>query len=127
MSTVYTLDKIREDVDRQFAPLKIEVGDDPYVLRNLLRIDGKDRDAVLDAMKDVEAAAATEDAETETDLDDVKRFTAAIDFVLSTVTANGKGAKLIEAFDGDMMLAMRVLELWSEATQPGEARNSPAS
>ncbi|GAA1940429.1 phage tail assembly protein [Amycolatopsis minnesotensis] len=126
MSTLYTLDKLREDVDREFAPLKIAVGDATYVLRNLLRIDETDRDAVMEAMKDVEAAAADEDTETEADLDDVKKFTAAINFVLATVTADGKGAKLIEAFNGDMMVAMKVLELWSEATQPGEARNSPA-
>jgi hypothetical protein len=50
----------------------------------------------------------------------------AIENVLSTVTDGGKGSKLIELLGHDMISVQMLMEMWIEATQPGEASSSPA-
>jgi hypothetical protein len=122
MSNVYSLDALRQDLDREFAPLKLEVGGDEIVLRNLLRIGEKERSTVLAALKAVEESQAGEESSV-ADLDEIAKH---VETILQTVTADGNGKKLVTGLGGDMALAMKVVELWVEATQPGEAENSPA-
>lgn len=124
MPNAYTLDDLKADLDHEFAPLSLEIGGESVVLRNLMRINEKDRAAVLVALKEVEEVH--QDDASEPSVEDVAKLSGAVGFILKTVVDKGKGDKLIKALDGDLMLAMRVMELWSEATQPGEAQNSPA-
>jgi hypothetical protein len=126
MSNVYSLDTLKNDLDKEFAPLKLEIDGDELVLRNLMRVNDKDRDEVLAALKVVEENAKDEDDEDEQSPEEIAAMSAAITTVIRCVTAGGKGEKLVQAIDGDLMLGMRVMELWTEATQPGEAQNSPA-
>lgn len=124
MPNSFTLEDLRDDLDKEFAPLKITVGGEEFVLQNLLRVGEKSRKAVRDALKDIEDVDP--DEAKEKSLEDVDRMVGTLELILRTVTAKGKGDKLVAAIDGDVMLAMKVVELWSEATQPGEAQNSPA-
>lgn len=54
------------------------------------------------------------------------RLENAVMTVLSIVPADGKGKKLVAAIGGDLALALKLMERWSEATQSGEAQHSPA-
>lgn len=129
MTNKFTLDQLRVDLDRQFAPLVIEVGDEQYTLRNLIRCNEKERDSVRDALKVVETAqsqTADEDESAADDMDTLKKMAAALESVIATVTADGRGRKLVTALGGDVALAMKVVEVWTEATRPGEAESSPA-
>ncbi|WP_158881992.1 phage tail assembly protein [Amycolatopsis anabasis] len=124
MTNSFSLDDLREDLDREFAPCTLTLGGEEIVLRNLMRLPEKERTEVLGALKEVEALdIESEEAQTEEDLN---KMSAALDRVLGTVAAEGKGKKLVQAIGGDVLLGMKVLERWTEATQPGEAQNSPA-
>lgn len=125
MSNVYSLAQLCEDLDKEFAPLKLEVDGEELVLRNLMRIHDSDRSAVLTALTDIDIANGDDDQK-ELSAEQVDAMSAALRVIFSKVTANGKGDKLVEHIDQDLMLSMKILELWTEATQPGEAQSSPA-
>ncbi|WP_439377825.1 phage tail assembly protein [Amycolatopsis lexingtonensis] len=123
MSNVYDLNALKADLDREFAPLKLDVGGEELVLRNLMRVGEKDRAAVLEALKEVEASEVDEE---NAKVEDLSVLGVHIETILKTVVADGKGDKLIREIAGDIALSTKLIELWVEATQPGEAQNSPA-
>lgn len=118
MSNSYSLDDLRNDLDREFAPLELTVGKTRVVLRNPLRLSSADRKVVLDAMKALDDDSLKED-DVDAMLDEIRK-------VLGACADAGKGDALISAIGDDVALAMKIMSLWSEATQPGEASNSPA-
>lgn len=121
MSNVYTLDTLRADLDNKFAPVEIDLGKgSPVVLRNLMRLSSTDRKAVMDAVAIVQKPREEGEAQ------DVDALMDGIKTVLSRVAADNRGKALTDAIGDDLGLAMHLMELWSEATQPGEAQNSPA-
>jgi hypothetical protein len=122
MSNVYSLDALRDDLDKEFAPLKLHIDGEEVVLRNLLRLPEKDRSAVLAALKAVEDAQVDD----ESGVDELDVLVKHMQDLLQVVAAEGKGKKLVGAIGGDMALYMKIVQMWVEVTQPGEAANSPA-
>ncbi|AHJ88682.1 tail assembly chaperone [Mycobacterium phage RhynO] len=122
MSNVFTLDSLREEADKTFAPVKVELSDGSHVtLRNLLRLAKNDRKKVLATL---ETLRSDEDKEGKT-LDEIDTMVDAVTEVLKVVA--GKDAtKLVKELDGDLGMLMGVLNHWLEETAPGEAQNSPA-
>lgn len=114
MSNVYSLDDLRSDLDKVYAPLEV----DGVVLRNLMRLGKADRQKVMDAF------AQTQDADSST-AEGVETLLEGIKTIIQTVAASG-GPALVKKIGDDLALAVRVMELWTEATNPGEAVNSPA-
>jgi hypothetical protein len=118
MSNSYSLEDLVTDLDTLFAPIEIKAKGEKFILRNLLRLDKQDRIAVKAAFEKVqgnELANSDDEAEVE-----------GVYEILSIITADGKGPKLVAAIGDDLGLAMKLVELWTEATQPGEAESSPA-
>lgn len=114
---VFTLADLDESIEREYAPLKFEADGDEFVLRSLLRVDKKQRDSVVSKLKELEDQG--EDVSEETALSTVQ-------FILKTVCADDKGTKLLKALGDDLLRCMKLLTAWTEATQPGEAKDSPA-
>lgn len=124
MSNVITLDSIREEVEKEFAPLKVGLSDGTEaVLKSLVRLNEKARKAVLAELKVIEEVTSREDDATEAD--DVSALIAAIGKVLELVC--DKGRQLAKEIDGDLLVSMKLLTQWMEATQAGEAQNSPSA
>ncbi|GAB3912704.1 phage tail assembly protein [Kibdelosporangium lantanae] len=123
MPNFYSLDTLRSDLDREFAPLELDLGSGRVVLRNLMRINDKDRTAVLQSLAQLEDIDTDEN---ETSLTDITLLAEAVEFILRTVAADGRGDTLVQALNGDMLLGLRIIERWSEATQAPEAQDSPA-
>lgn len=118
MGNVFTLDSLREELDREFAPLKFQDGNTEYVLRNVLRLGKTERKAVLEKLRDLETDDEDKDVDPDVALD-------AILFILATVAdTKAKGEKLVKLIGDDLALAMKLMEHWTEATQPGEAEPS---
>lgn len=121
MGNIFTLDSLREEVEREFAPVEITLSDGSTVtLRNLIRLPKKQREAALAKLKELDAA---EESDEETD-----KFGAVAEAaleILALVADDGKG--LVKELDGDVGLTMKVLSVWMGASQPGEAQPSPAS
>lgn len=117
MSNVYSLDDLRNALDKEFAP--VEVGG--VVLRNLMRLPKGERAKVMDAIDAVQTTP--EDANNEEQLDSLLNN---IKTIILTVADGNKGRTLASAIGDDLALGMKIINLWSEATQPGEAQNSPS-
>lgn len=115
MSNVYSLVDLKAGLDKEFAPVELDLPrGSKVVLRNVMRLDSKDRAAVIEATKKF-----SDDA-------DVDEMFEAVRVVLRTVADGNKGDSLVKEIGDDIALAMKIMNLWVEATQPGEAENSPA-
>lgn len=128
MSNVFTLDSLREEADKQFAPVKIGLSDGSEVtLRNLLRLGEKDRELVraniklISASNDDESDEESSEDDSFKDIDEKVRLASEI---LAKVASDSR--KLLKELDGDVGLILQVLQTWMEGTQSGEAQPSPA-
>lgn len=119
MSNVFTLDSMREEADNEFAPMKVEVGADTVSLRSILRLNKKNRETVMGLLRDMNSE------EKSGGLEDIDRIVGSIEKVIELVADNPK--PLLKAADGDFAILKNILESWVEATQVGEAENSPTS
>lgn len=121
MSNVFSLTSLREEMDKKFAPMTFEGDEDTYVLRSLLRVSSTDRAGIMAKMKEMESLR---EAEAEGDIDE-SQVIDLIHSIVKVVTADRKGAKLCKELGDDLLLNTTLLEKWQEATQPGEASDSP--
>ena len=122
MSTkMFTLESLREEADKSFRPLVIELSDGTdCVLANLMRLPKKDRLKVTRLLRDLESTGQAERDSLEDD--DVDVFMDTATEVLLTVADKGK--KLVAEIDGDLTVTMKVMEKWMETTSSGEASGS---
>lgn len=111
MSNVFSLDSLREEIEKEFAPLQLEIGTKTVTLSNLMRLPKKKRDSVMAKLKELENADQAEvDAEA-----------ISVD-VLAEVSDNPE--LLRSGLEDDIALAMKILNLWMTSTQSGEAESS---
>lgn len=125
MSNVFSLDSIREETEKKFAPVKIGLSDgSEVVLAAMLRLSSGDRKAVAAALEDVNQLD-----ETDEDPATLELLVEAISKIFNIIA--DKPAKLLKELDGDdlmvkLTLMSRILTLWAAETQLGEAASSPA-
>jgi molybdopterin converting factor small subunit len=120
MSNVFTLESLREEVEREFAPLKITLRDGSEVtLINLLRLKKKERKEALALMDTLDT---DEESQSDEELDAVEELAANLFGLVAD-----RPDELLEEIGDDFQVLLRVLEMWMEATQPGEAESSPNS
>lgn len=123
MSNVFTLDSLREEIEKEFAPVKLALADgSEVVLRNLLRLKGSERDKVVELLKGVKGVSEEELEDASSDR--INDMLGVVHEILKTV-AQSKGTQLVKELGDDLILTMKVLERWMESTQPGEAESSP--
>ena len=121
MGNMFSLESIREEADRSFRPVVIELSDGTEcTLSNLLRLPKKDRIEVTRLLKKLENMEGADEDDLEED---------EVDLFLDTATAvltivGDRGKKLIAEIDGDLTVTMKVMEKWMESTQSGEASGS---
>lgn len=123
MSNVFTLDSFREELDKSFTAVHLELPDGSDVaLKSLLRLSQSARKEVIELLK--ELGKDKEDAEDDEDgLDAVEKLSEKSARVIEIIA--GKDAKkVLKELDGDLPLMMRVIEAWMEGTQAGEAERS---
>lgn len=127
MSNMFTLDSMREELEKQYEPIKVQLSDgSEAVLQNLLRMKKTQRDAVLEKLDELASLQQKEEAG---ELSQVEVLTATSDVIfgiLELAVGGDKGKKLVKELDEDLLLAQEIVAKWQEATQPGEAGNSPA-
>lgn len=124
MTNVITLDSLREDIEREFAPVKVALSDGTEVtLRNLLRLPKRDREKIvslLDSLNEIDKEGEDTDENVL-----VEQMVSISHSILQTLSDGAsKGKQLVKELGDDMVLIMKVLEAWMEATQPGEAPTS---
>ena len=113
---VFTLEDLDAAIEKEYAPFKFRAGDEDFVLRSLLRVDKKQRDAVIAKLTELEDLGENADEDT---------ALATVQFILKAVCADNKGTKLVKVLGDDLLRCMKLMTRWTEATQPGEATDSP--
>lgn len=111
-----SLNDVNTEVENKYGPFVVEdvEGGDVY-LRNILRLTKNEREQVkqLDGrMKDAKAA------------NDMNVALECAKDMVRLVAAERAGDRLLDALGDDPAKLMYVIELWAEATQPGEASGS---
>ncbi|AHG23806.1 tail assembly chaperone [Mycobacterium phage EagleEye] len=131
MTNSFTLDALRAETIRRYAPLVVELSDGSTVeLKALLRMKSKDREQILES---VDAFRDIEDVEDEDDDELVAEWSAKVCETVAKVLrliANSP-RKLIAELDHEdpeikASLYTAVLMRWIRETQVGEAESSPA-
>ncbi|ALA48132.1 tail assembly chaperone [Mycobacterium phage Phlei] len=127
-NNTFSLDDIRAEVERRFAPTIIELSDDSTVeLKPLIRLGQKDREAVLNYINEMSELTDGDDDELEND-DWAEIVCDVAEKVLKLVANSPR--KLLEALDHDDIevkasMYSAVLSRWIGDTQLGEAVSSP--
>ena len=119
MTNTFSLEELNRAIESKYAPFYFTAGEDRYVLRQVLRLSKSERETVVNELKTLETFQDTEGV-------DEDAILKAIETVLSTVTDNGKGPRLVELLEHDLIRVQMLMEMWIEATQAGEASPSPA-
>lgn len=123
MGNIFTLDAMREDIEREFAPFQIEVDGKTLTLKNLLRVPGKNRNEVyslLDEMSELQRQS-----EDDAGLSSTEKSAQIALHIIPLVADNEKLARvLVEQIEDDLALTLRVFSSWMDKTQSGEAVDS---
>ena len=124
MSNSYTLEDLQADLDKEFSPVKLTAGGREFKLRNLMRLSDAERESVFRALEVV--STDTEDESETLDSEAMAAMSDAVWTMLRALPADGRGEELVELIGGDLALGMKVVSIYTEATQPGEATDSPS-
>jgi len=119
MSNVFTLDSMREEIEKEFAPAQFDLGGGSVVtLRNLLRLPKKLRDEVYALLDELGKTQETD----VTGLQATERSAEIALKVIPLVADDKKlGLALVDAISEDLALTLRVFSSWMDGTQVGEA------
>jgi hypothetical protein len=124
MGNIFTLDSMRDEIEREFAPFQIEVGGENLTLRNLLRVPKKNRDEVYGLLDEMTAAQDS----VEGTLSATEKSAQIALRIIPLVSDNEKLArKLVEKIEDDLALTLRLFNVWMEATQVGNSEGSSNS
>lgn len=118
MSNVFSLDSMREEIEREFSPCSFELpGGKTVVLRNLLRVPRNDREKVYKLLDQLTDSSSDESGFSETE----RASQIALQVIPLVAEPQELGAKLVELIEDDLALSLRVFSVWMESTQAGEA------
>lgn len=118
MANVFTLDALREEVEKEYAPIVLVLPDGKEVqLRNLVRLPKKERAVALEYLKQINELESNSAEGVDTLVDvSVK--------LLALVSDDGRA--LAKELGDDLSLVTKLLNVWMDGSQPGEAKSSPA-
>jgi hypothetical protein len=118
-SNIFTLDSMREEIEKEFAPFQLEIDGKTLTLRNLLRVPKKDREQVYGLLDEL---AKVGDSGGDGSLSSTEQSAQIALKIMPLVADNPKLANtLVENIEDDLALTLRVFSAWMGATQAGEA------
>ncbi|QDP44610.1 tail assembly chaperone [Mycobacterium phage NothingSpecial] len=133
MTNVFTLDALREETRKKYEPVKIGISDDVTVeLKPLLKLGKKSREAVAEAVKEIEDLPEIDEDDEDADelVDEYSLLICeAVAKVFRLIATSPR--KLLAELDSEEDPRIRaelyaaVLRTWMKETQLGEAAPSP--
>lgn len=122
MGNIFTLDSMREEIEREFAPCVFDLGDGKTVtLQNILRLPKKLRDSVYALLDELDEIQKNDE---DTGLSATEKSAQVALKILPLVADSEKlGRVLVESIEEDLALTLRVFSAWMEGTQTGEAES----
>lgn len=130
MSNTFTLDALREETLRRYAPVVVDLGDDETVeLKSLIRLRKKDRETVLDTIESINEIEY-DDEDEESIAEWSEAVVEAASKIFRLIASSPK--KLIAGLDHEdpeikASLFTQVLTRWVGESQLGEAESSLSS
>jgi hypothetical protein len=123
-NNVFTLDAMREEIEKEFAPFQIEVDGEKLTLRNLLRVPKNRRDEVYGLLDDLSAAQESDEGTLS-----VTEKSAQIALKIIPLVADKEklAQVLVERIEDDLALTLRLFNVWMEATQAPNSEDSSDS
>ena len=123
-NNVFTLDAMREEIEKEFAPFQIEVDGEKLTLRNLLRVPKNRRDEVYGLLDDLTAAQESDEGTLS-----VTEKSAQIALKIIPLVADKEKLAhvLVERIEDDLALTLRLFNVWMDATQSGNSEDSSNS
>ncbi|QFG14934.1 tail assembly chaperone [Mycobacterium phage BogosyJay] len=127
MGNIFTLDSVREEVEREFAPVTVDMPEGSVVLRNVLRVPKLRRDKVFKLIDDLEAATKDEAGkpipEDQLGMDHMEKTAGIAVELIRLVADSDKLAEILcGILEDDVALTLAVFGKWMEVTQPGGSR-----
>ncbi|QGJ88777.1 tail assembly chaperone [Mycobacterium phage Yecey3] len=127
MGNVFTLDSVREEVEKEFAPVTVDMAEGSVVLRNVLRVPKLRRDKVFKLIDELEAATKDEDgneiAVEALGMEHMEKTAGiAVELIRLVSDSDKLGEILCTALEDDVALTLAVFGKWMEVTQPGGSR-----
>lgn len=123
-NNIFTLDSMRAEIEKEFAPFQIEVDGKKLTLRNLLRVGKNHRDevyALLDELSEIQAGDEGALSITE------KSAQIALRIIPLVSDDDALAAVLVERIEDDLALTLRLFNVWMEATQAPNSGDSSDS
>lgn len=125
MSNIFTLDSMREEIEREFAPFQLDIEGKTLTLRNLLRVPKRHREQVYALLDEL---AKVGEGDGESNLTNTEASAQIALKIIPLVSDNEKLANILVAnIEDDLALTLRVFSTWMGNTQAGEAEGSPTS
>lgn len=121
---VFTLDAMREEIEKEFAPFQIEVDGEKLTLRNLLRVPKNRRDEVYGLLDELSAAQESDEG---TLLVTEKSAQIALKIIPLVADNEALAHVLVERIEDDLALTLRLFNVWMESTQSGNSEDSSNS
>lgn len=123
-NNIFTLDAMRAEIEKEFAPFQIEVDGEKLTLRNLLRVPKNRRDEVYGLLDELSAAQESDEGTLS-----VTEKSAQIALKIIPLVADKEklARTLVERIEDDLALTLRLFNVWMESTQPGNSGDSPNS
>lgn len=128
-NNTFTLDALRQEVTRRYAPTEIDLGDGEVVeLKSILRLRERDRKLVVDAIEEINKIEVDEDDE-DAVLEWSETVIESCSKIFRVIASSHK--KLLAGLDHEdptikANLYTAVLTRWVGESQLGEAQPSPA-
>src|SRR5699024_8235 len=111
----YSLEQLKADVDKSYAGLDLEIGEDDVItLANLLRLPKEARTKVAELLDQINEAVEAND------LNSLEEHSLKV----LELAAGKRGKDLLAVIGTGTALAMDLLSKWTESTQVGEADSS---
>lgn len=124
MSNIFTLDSMREEIEKEFAPFQITVDDKVLTLRNLLRVPKNRRDEVYGLLDEL---TAVQDSDAGTLSVTEKSAQIALKIIPLVADDEKLANVLVERIEDDLALTLRLFNVWMSATQAGNSEDSSTS
>jgi hypothetical protein len=131
MSNAFSLEDLDAELEREYAPVQFTVEGQTFTLLPLLRVEKTRRKKAQEALKAFESkedgTVVLDASAADGDEDELEKLTQALKVVLANVTQGPEyvGQMMVDKLGDDFLRHMKLMQKWSEATQPGEASSSP--
>lgn len=112
----FTLEDLKNEVSKKYAPTVIKNGTDQYVLQNLLQLPSKKRNQTMDLVETIDSE--------EEEKSGIDHQVGVFREIIKVVVADDRGQQLLGLLGDNDALVIELVSAWMDSSQLGEAEPS---